>query len=738
MAQQCQLWMGSLQPYMTENFILAAFRKMGEDPLTVKLMKNKFSGEPAGYCFVSFVTDEAAQLAMHKLNGKPIPGTNPIVRFKLNCATTSQNKALLADREFSVWVGDLSSDVDDYNLYRVFSAKYQSIKTAKVIMDDSGFSRGYGFVKFGLEEEQKSALYEMNGFIGLGSKALKICSAVPKPKDGSAPAPAAPSATTIVQQVYDQAYSQYYYDQYSQYWQQQGYGYENNQQMDPSVYYSQQAAAMATTAPPVPVQTPSYSAPHSFSNKFDQDDDYALVDHKIHIDVEKLNRETVDMDRNFYDSLESNRSRGFELFLEFLIHIFVKGKVSYKCLIKLYDWIILNYNELMKMKFSTANIKNGDYNEQHVLYVGTQTGSVKRVDIFNEDNPYKQSNLQSLESLNRDSKITCLSWADEGANELLIGRGDSIIRTFDCNMNQFCGTDLEIPDGKVVGLAWNNETIVAASDNGKIHILNDTSAVLEAGDNISHMQQCPQNKKLIAVGGKERQNNLKVFDLETQKEIFKSKNIPHDNLQLEVPVWDSDLSFVNNSDACLATCSRYGYIRFYDYRQQRRPVNNYTDNRDQAFNSLAEHNGIVFVSTTTGGLFAFDLKNMRVPLHTYKGATGSISSIAVDETGKFLFTASLDRYVRAHNIEKTNLLYQCYVKSKASQIVMKQADQRLLNTQKEQKDQKTEESDEEYDNLFDKMQTVDEDDDEPSSKKPKVVKTSGMKRHSGIVCGRDT
>ena len=303
----------SSQPYMTENFILAAFRKMGEDPLTVKLMKNKFSGEPAGYCFVSFVTDETAVNAMHKLNGKPIPGTNPIVRFKLNSATTSQNKVLLADREFSVWVGDLSSDVDDYNLYRVFSAKYQSIKTAKVIMDDSGFSRGYGFVKFGLEEEQKSALYEMNGFIGLGSKALKICSAVPKPKDGSAPAPAAPSATTIVQQVYDQAYSQYYYDQYSQYWQQQGYGYDGSQQMDPSTYYSQQAAAFASNQTTPQPQAPSYSSPHSYSNKFEQDDDYALVDHKIHIDVEKLNRETVDMDRNFYDSLESSKWQPLEM-----------------------------------------------------------------------------------------------------------------------------------------------------------------------------------------------------------------------------------------------------------------------------------------------------------------------------------------------------------------------------------------------------------------------------------------
>lgn len=296
---------------MTENFILAAFRKMGEDPLTVKLMKNKFSGEPAGYCFVSFVTDETAVNAMHKLNGKPIPGTNPIVRFKLNSATTSQNKALLADREFSVWVGDLSSDVDDYNLYRVFSAKYQSIKTAKVIMDDSGFSRGYGFVKFGLEEEQKSALYEMNGYIGLGSKALKICSAVPKPKDGSAPPVAPPSAATIVQQYY----SQVYYDQYSQYWQQQGYtgGYDGSQQVDPSAYYSQQAAPIPPSPAVIPSQAPSYAAPHSYSNKFDNDDDYELVDHNIRIDVEKMNRETVDMERNFYDSLESSKWQPLEM-----------------------------------------------------------------------------------------------------------------------------------------------------------------------------------------------------------------------------------------------------------------------------------------------------------------------------------------------------------------------------------------------------------------------------------------
>lgn len=278
-------------------------------------------------------------------------------------------------------------------------------------------------------------------------------------------------------------------------------------------------------------------------------------------------------------------------------------------------------------------------------------------------------------------------------------------------------------------------TLFAASDDGKVYNITDSNSIIETGDNISHMRQCKSNLKLIAVGGKDRQNNLKVFDLTTQKQIFSSKNVPHDNLELEVPVWDSDLSFVNNSDHCLATCSRYGYIRFYDYRQQRRPVLSYVDNRDQAFNSMVEHDGTIFVSTTTGGMFAFDLKNLKVPLHTYKGAVGSISSLFVDDTGKFLFSSSLDRYVRVHCVEKTNLLYQCYVKSKASQIVMKTADNRMLNEYKQKKAEVAVDSDEEYDEMFSEMQkVVDNAADGPSSpKKGRMVK---MKRHSGMKIGR--
>ncbi|KAK9730444.1 Selenocysteine tRNA 1 associated protein [Popillia japonica] len=285
----CQLWMGSLESYMTETFITNSFRKMGENPLNVKVMRNKFTGEPAGYCFVHFATDEEAIDAMHKLNGKPIPGTNPVVRFRLNNASNTGRSLL--DREFSVWVGDLSPDVDDYNLYRVFSSKYNTIKTAKVILDSSGFSKGYGFVRFGSEDEQKDSLTSMNGYVGLGTKALKICNAVPKPKGAvTTTASTTSNATTTYTTAGD--YSQYY---------------------DPSAYWQSYASWQAGyydqgDASQVSHETYHHAVDtqgHHVDKK--DEDELELIEHSLPLDVDKMNREAMEQDNNFWGAIESSR-----------------------------------------------------------------------------------------------------------------------------------------------------------------------------------------------------------------------------------------------------------------------------------------------------------------------------------------------------------------------------------------------------------------------------------------------
>jgi RNA recognition motif-containing protein len=74
---------------MDENSIIAAFRKMGKDPQSVKMMTNKYTGDPAGYCFVVFHNEQSAMDALI-LDGKPIPETD--TTFRLNRAFRKQDR----------------------------------------------------------------------------------------------------------------------------------------------------------------------------------------------------------------------------------------------------------------------------------------------------------------------------------------------------------------------------------------------------------------------------------------------------------------------------------------------------------------------------------------------------------------------------------------------------------------------------------------------------------------------
>lgn len=71
------------------------------------------------------------------------------------------------------------------------------------------------------------------------------------------------------------------------------------------------------------------------------------------------------------------------------------------------------------------------------------------------------------------------------------------------------------------------------------------------------MRHSKVNKNLIATGGQE--NELKLFDLEKKVQIFTAKNVPHDMLQLRMPVWISDICFLPNSNV-VVTASKYGHV----------------------------------------------------------------------------------------------------------------------------------------------------------------------------------
>ncbi|KAI8369230.1 uncharacterized protein BYT42DRAFT_503459 [Radiomyces spectabilis] len=171
--------MGELEPWMDEQYIQQLWFNLGEKVM-VKVIRDKLTGASAGYAFVDFGCTASTQRALHTYNGSMIPNTNK--QFKLNWASGGGLIDRRYDRqpEYSIFVGDLSSNCTEANLLAAFQACYRSCKSAKIMTDPrTGLPRGYGFVRFSDQADQQRALVEMQGFF-IGSRPIRVSVATPK------------------------------------------------------------------------------------------------------------------------------------------------------------------------------------------------------------------------------------------------------------------------------------------------------------------------------------------------------------------------------------------------------------------------------------------------------------------------------------------------------------------------------------------------------------------------------
>ncbi|XP_027480065.2 polyadenylate-binding protein 1-like isoform X3 [Zalophus californianus] len=115
-----------------------------------------------GFGFVHFETHEAAQQAIATMNGMLLNDRKVFVgHFK----SRREREAELGARamEFTnIYVKNLHVDVDEQGLQDLFS-QFGKMLSVKVMRDDSGHSRGFGFVNFEKHEEAQKAVLDMNG-----------------------------------------------------------------------------------------------------------------------------------------------------------------------------------------------------------------------------------------------------------------------------------------------------------------------------------------------------------------------------------------------------------------------------------------------------------------------------------------------------------------------------------------------------------------------------------------------
>ena len=133
------LWMGDLESWMNEPFIMSSFQKYGFYPKSIQIIRYKKYNILKSFCYITFNSFIELNSALLTLNTKKIPDTN--YYFKLNIIKYNSN------HHQNLYVGNLSPMVTDAELYIFFKSKYPSIYFASVSMNKL-LLRRYIFIKF--------------------------------------------------------------------------------------------------------------------------------------------------------------------------------------------------------------------------------------------------------------------------------------------------------------------------------------------------------------------------------------------------------------------------------------------------------------------------------------------------------------------------------------------------------------------------------------------------------------
>ncbi|KAG1672082.1 Polyadenylate-binding protein 1-B [Nymphon striatum] len=120
------------------------------------------SASSKGYGFVHFETEEAASNAIIKVNGMLLNGKKVYVGRFIPRNQRERDMGDKAKRFTNVFIKNFGNDMTEEGLVEAFEP-YGKITSTKIMIDDTGESRGFGFCSFEDPEDAEKAVQEMNG-----------------------------------------------------------------------------------------------------------------------------------------------------------------------------------------------------------------------------------------------------------------------------------------------------------------------------------------------------------------------------------------------------------------------------------------------------------------------------------------------------------------------------------------------------------------------------------------------
>ncbi len=249
-----------------------------------------------------------------------------------------------------------------------------------------------------------------------------------------------------------------------------------------------------------------------------------------------------------------------------------------------------------------------------------------------------------------------------------------------------------------ISLISIHNKLYTCSNEGKLSIINEEDIESEENINfksiklngpVSSFVGHPLQEGIFAYGGKEKDVTIfSLFEPDSKKNIneFKyiqkwiGKNVKNDRLDLRVPIWITNIKFINlNNDFLkngweLITTTHYGQIRGYNTKTSRKPIYSVQVSKfpfTDITNLLNEDE--IICSDTHITVSSFNVKT-GILSAKYPGSIGSIQSLYTfipktnEEKYSLLATGGLDKYLRVFNLISREQVSKVYIGTKISSV----------------------------------------------------------------------
>ncbi|RIA86705.1 WD40-repeat-containing domain protein [Glomus cerebriforme] len=314
------------------------------------------------------------------------------------------------------------------------------------------------------------------------------------------------------------------------------------------------------------------------------------------------------------------------------------------------------------------------------IFTGDEAGLIKSITISEKSKDNISSPIVKIwGKIDRSKSIQLMYYTAN--KKLVVARKNGQINIHDPNEGKMCQ---EFFETQVVG---------GHKSSARFHVgdvyrqgyrtSSATGTTLTLVPDLCRLRVHSKEHHIFACGGRERE--LSVWDInaykegtcfmKTQKEkeskaglVWMSKNVSHDYLDLRVPVWITDLQFLNDQETTKL-------IRIYDTKVKRRPVSDFNIGDNPVVSLIVGRNSNeIFFTDTIGNVFSVDMRTGKI-LGQFKGFAGSVTSLAVATESSLLATVAMDRFLRIHEIGASRkLINKVYLKQRLTYMVVDESE----------------------------------------------------------------